>query len=287
MFTLDIAGTEIAVHRSGSGIPVVLLHCSAASARQVRPFAEALRDRFSVGPMEVLTPDLHGYGASSVRRNPVPLALSHEAAIVTAIAREIGGPVHLVGHSYGGAVALAAAQRRPDLVRSLVLIEPVSFHLLRDGDSRDDTLLTDIRRVATAVRCGVLSGRPETGMAEFVNFWNGDRAWDGLTRRARDAMVQVAPQVARNFWAAFNHPARLHELNRFSVPTRLIFGEHTRPITRRITDLIERTLPDVSLRMVPKAGHMAPFSDPTATAALAAAQLCLAHPQPIPATSAA
>ena len=47
MFTLPVAGTEIAVHRSGSGTPVVLLHCSAAGARQMQPFSEALRDRFT------------------------------------------------------------------------------------------------------------------------------------------------------------------------------------------------------------------------------------------------
>lgn len=280
MFTLTIAGTEIAVHRSGEGTPVVVLHCSAASARQMQPFADALRERFCVGPMDILLPDLHGYGASATRKNPVPLSLSHEAAIVAAIARRLGEPIHLIGHSYGGAVALAAAQARPDLVRSLVLIEPVSFHLLHDGDRSDDALMAEIRRVSTAVRCGVLAGRPEEGMAEFIEFWNGAGAWDAMSERARDAMSQHAPQVARNFWAGFNHPLRLHDLKRLAVPTRLIFGARTKPITRRVVDLIERTLPDVSLRMVPDAGHMAPLTDPAPTAALAASQLALTHPQP-------
>lgn len=284
MFTLPVAGTEIAVHRSGNatpgGAPVVLLHCSAAGARQMEAFANALRDRFTVGPLEILIPDLHGYGASEPRRGPQPLALAHEAAIVAALARRTGGPVHLIGHSYGGAVALAAAQSRPDLVRSLVLIEPVSFHLLRDGDSRDDALLAEIGHVAEAIRDGLDTGTPETGMARFVSFWSGLGSWSSLSERARGTMARHAPQVAANFHAAFTHPIRLQDLARFPVPTRLIFGGRTRPITRRIVDLLERTLPDVSLRMVPEAGHMAPLSDPCATAALAAAQLSLIHPQP-------
>jgi len=280
MYSLTVAGTEIAVHRDGAGTPVVLLHCSAAGARQVRPFAEALRDRFCVGSLDIHRPDLHGYGASASRKNPVPLSLSHEAAIVAAIARRLGEPVHLIGHSYGGAVALAAAQARPELVRSLVAIEPVSFHLLLDGDSRDDLLLQEIRRVATAVRCGVLRGVPEDGMAAFTDFWNGAGAWEALPEAARDTLARHAPQVARNFWAAFNHPLRLHDLRRLAVPTRLIFGTRTKAITRRVIDLIERTLPDVSLRSVPGAGHMAPLTDPCATAALAAAQFALTHPQP-------
>ncbi|SDF17882.1 alpha/beta fold hydrolase [Thalassobaculum litoreum] len=289
MFTLPVAGTEIAVHRSGSsngsGTPVVLLHCSAAGARQMQVFAEALRDRFTVGPLDILIPDLHGYGASATRQGAHPLRLAHEAAIVASLSRHVGGPVHVIGHSYGGAVALAAAHGRPDLVRSLVLIEPVSFHLLQGGDSRDDTLLAEIGRVAGAVRQGVLTDRPEAGMAAFVNFWSGPGSWEGLSQRARAAMAQHAPQVARNFQAAFDHPTRLHDITRFPVPTRLIYGGRTRPIARRIVELIERTLPDVSLRIVPEAGHMAPLSDPCATAALAAAQLCLIQPNPV--TSAA
>ena len=280
MFTLPVAGTEIAVHRSGSGTPVVLLHCSAAGARQMQPFSEALRDRFTVGPLDILMPDLHGYGASGTRQGSHPPALAHDAAIVAALARDLGGPVHLIGHSYGGAVALAAAQSRPELVRSLVLIEPVSFHLLQGGDSRDHLLLAEIRRIAETVRQGVQAGMPEQGMEAFVTFWSGPGTWNALSDRARSAMALHAPQVARNFQAAFGHPVRLHDLSRFPIPTRLIFGGRTRPIARRIIDLLERTLPDVSLRIVPEAGHMAPISDPGATAALAAAQLSLIHPRP-------
>lgn len=275
MLTLTIAGTDIAVHQMGGGTPVVLLHCSAASAKQLRPFAEALRQATGFGSVECLMPDLHGYGASASRANAVPLSLSHEAEIVAAIARRFGRPVHLVGHSYGGAAALVAAEAFPDLVRSLVLIEPVSFHLLRDGDSRDALLMEEIRRVATAVRCGVLAGDPASGMANFIDFWGGAGTWSGMTDGARDVMARHAPQVARNFWSGFNHPLRLADLRRLAVPTRLIFGSRTKAITRRVVDLIEHTLPDTSLRMVPEAGHMVPLSHPQAVAGHVAGHLAL------------
>src|SRR6185503_3141479 len=60
--------------------------------------------------------------------------LGQEAALVRALLDRYDGPAHLVGHSYGGAVALNVAHSRGAMLRSLTLIEPVAFHLLRDGN---------------------------------------------------------------------------------------------------------------------------------------------------------
>ena len=47
-------------------------------------------------------------------------------------------PAHLVGHTCGGAVALSVARNRSDLLRSLTVVEPVAFHLLRGGGASDE-----------------------------------------------------------------------------------------------------------------------------------------------------
>src|SRR3546814_8229080 len=90
-------------------------------------------------------PDLRGYGATEGWSGRAPMRLADEAALVRALAEEAGEPVHLVGHSYGGAVALMAALHFPEAIASLTLIEPVAFFLLRARSASDHALFTEIR----------------------------------------------------------------------------------------------------------------------------------------------
>ena len=106
---IRIGQAGIAVREAGGlGAPVVLLHGSASSSGQWRALAERREGRF-----RVLAPDLHGHGGSDPWPGPAPLALDDDAAIVAALAEREGEPVHLVGHSYGAAVAAAPARGHP------------------------------------------------------------------------------------------------------------------------------------------------------------------------------
>src|SRR5689334_21037331 len=88
---------------------VVLLHSSGSSPRQWDALVEKLQQRFR--PLAV---ELDG---------------GDDEARVGATLERLGG-AHVVGHSYGGAVALMVASRRPTLVESLALYEPVLFRAL-------------------------------------------------------------------------------------------------------------------------------------------------------------
>jgi len=106
---------------NGKAPPVLLLHSSAASRRQWRSFVEAESVR-----RRCLAPDLIGYGETADRQGRV-FSMAQEMEVVDSLRALAGGPVHLVGHSYGGAVAAAYAQAHADQVLSLTLIEPVLF----------------------------------------------------------------------------------------------------------------------------------------------------------------
>ena len=104
---------------------VVALHCSGSSGRQWDPYAE----RLPAG-MRLTAPDLMGSGRENAWTPGAPVTLEAEARRVLAAFPGDGAPVHLIGHSYGGAVALEIAMRWPEKVRTLTLYEPVRFALL-------------------------------------------------------------------------------------------------------------------------------------------------------------
>ena len=207
---LLIGGTRIAYRRAGHGTPAVLLHCSASSSRQRRALTEALQPTH-----QVLAPDLYGYGRSDNWPPTHPLSLAGEGAIVRSLLADRAGPVHIAGHSYGGAVALASMRRRDVDVARLVLIEPVAFHLLRCGGDAERKLFAEIeilaRVVGDAAAAGTIGATSEQarGMAHFIDYWSGAGAWYRLADDVRRDMAPRLSKVAQDFHAIISEPATL------------------------------------------------------------------------------
>lgn len=114
-----IADTPIHLVESGEGPRVVLVHGSAqgSSVGGAKHFAN--QAGLAAKGWTVITPDRPGHGLS-----PAPDRGDDAALDAVWVAELLGEGGHLVGHSFGGAVALAAAARRPVAVRTLTLIEP-------------------------------------------------------------------------------------------------------------------------------------------------------------------
>jgi pimeloyl-ACP methyl ester carboxylesterase len=86
---------------------VVALHCSLSSGLQWARLAETLGDKF-----QFIAPDISGYGHAGPSIDP-PATLAHEIELINDRLGEAVGPIHLVGHSYGGAIAFETATDSP------------------------------------------------------------------------------------------------------------------------------------------------------------------------------
>ncbi len=239
--------------------PVLLIHCSTASGAVWQGLCETLEEDFTT-----LAPDQWGCGQSDPWTGQGAFTLEDEAAPILDIIERNGLPVHLVGHSYGGSVALRVARARPDLVLSLTLIEPSSFHLLRRGTPADQALFDEIAAVARVVTEAVCSGNYWGGMARFVDYWNGDGAWDGMPHKLRMTLCQRLGKVSLDFRALFEEPACLADHAALMVPTLILCGESSPGPSRRIVELLATTMPRARVARISGAGHMSPITHPRA-----------------------
>lgn len=233
--------------------PVMALHGSASSSKQWRSLCECLEDRF-----HVITPDLAGYGDQPVAGSQVGFAADAEPVI-----REIeklGQPVHLVGHSYGGAVAMKVAVLRPDLLVSLTVYEPVLFCLLRNTTDRNQKFFNEMKTVADSLHSSIADKTPETGMATFIDYWNGDGTWAQMPSALQENFVSKIDAVAQNFVHGFEETVTLQELAAINVPTMMMVGLESQQVTQQVSSMIAQVIPNAKLALLPGLGHMAPVN---------------------------
>lgn len=263
--SMQVGGTRVAFAEAGIGPTVIMLHSSASSGAQWCSLMAALE-----GDFHLLAPDLYGYGGSEAWPGHHPLRLADEATIVEALMTRSEAPIHLVGHSYGGAVALAAALRMPERIASLTLIEPVAFHILRE---REEGLLAEVRDVAQTIMRAVVSGDYRAGMERFVDYWNGAGAWKSLRPERQADLAAQAAKVALDFWATMADDTILSTARRLAVPTLILRGERSPTPTRRIAHMLALAMPRARLQIIPGAGHMAPLTHAALTDAAIIEQL--------------
>jgi pimeloyl-ACP methyl ester carboxylesterase len=232
---------------------VVLLHSSAGSSRQWSALAETLRSSF-----DVRTVDFYGHGTQPEWRRDAPLSLADEVALVEPILRE-GGRVHLVGHSYGGAVALKVAQLHPHAVRSLVVYEPVMFCWLFDEDM-NSAVSREVIAVADGMRVSLAAG-DELGAAErFLTYWSGAGAWSSMAAARQQASAARMRSVLSQFDALTAETLTAASLRRLGSRMLCLTGSRTVASTRRISAILRATLPHAEHQMLVGMGHMGPIT---------------------------
>lgn len=191
--TLTVDGRAFAYQDVGVGPTVVLAHGSGASHREWAPVIAALHDRY-----RVVTPDLLGYGRSEVSPVNARFHPWSDLGALIALALRADGPVQLVGHSYGGALALEAARALGSRVGSLTLIEPVAFHLLRlTSNTRS---VAEYRSITAPTRLVVGQRSPEPARAIVYE----------LAHILGDAHVRMLPQAGH--MSPITHPVEIAAL---------------------------------------------------------------------------
>jgi pimeloyl-ACP methyl ester carboxylesterase len=244
---------------AGAGEPILLLHCSAGASSAWMPVIGHLGPGF-----RALAPDLLGYGRNDPWRRGAALHPHDELGVVEALLDMAGRPVHLVGHSYGGTVALSAAGRYPQRVASLTLIEPVAFHLLRRADEPDGW--REIAALAGRHLALVGAGRDAEAAEAFTTYWMGRLAWQQMGEAARDSVIRTMPKVAAEWQLMLAAEDDLDAVAKIDAPTLLLCGTRTHSPARHVVEVLRSALPRARYLEIGDASHMSPVTHPAAVA---------------------
>jgi pimeloyl-ACP methyl ester carboxylesterase len=245
---------KASVRKAGHGPAILCLHSSTSSSKQWTALTELLSHS-----NEIVAPDLYGYGDSPAWDFSRSLSLSDELELLRPTLDSICGPFHLIGHSYGAAVALTLAHDNPTRIRSLTLYEPVLFNLLFEGSDASDTV-AEVRTVRDDVIRFVNRGALHNAGRRFVDYWSGDGVWDKFEDWQRDSVAKRMPKVVADFDAVCGHTTPLTSYRELDIPTLLLYGIESPESTRRIVDVLSHTLPKAEVRGFLGMGHMGPIT---------------------------
>ena len=241
---------QICFEETGSGEPVVLLPPGASPAVVWKDVAVILGARF-----RCLAVNFSGYGGTESFCKTRPMRLDDEVEAVFAVAEKFSKTVYIVGHSYGGAVALRCCLNRPQRVRTLTLIEPATYPIL--DESGDDELSAEVNRVNSEFVTRADAGEFEPAFRSYYNYYNQSQdGWDNLPERLRAGLLSASSTVAVGLKAIHASPTTLADCARIAHPTLLLRGERTDPVHGTLTDLLASTIPGAKRHIVREAGHM-------------------------------
>ncbi len=237
----------------GEGNAIVLLHGSMASRSQWLGFTQELIPRYKVIAM-----DLIGYGKAMRPLIPEDYSLKSESELLRTVLESTVGsdaPYHLVGHSYGGVVAMHHAYHHQAEVKSLTLIEPMAFHLLDKGHK----LLHESRQMVEEIHHLIQEGNAIGGAEKFINLWMPAGTFAKISEREKMFLSEGVKKMVMDFYAAVSEPLSANDYAKLSMPVCLIAGKASPSFSLGISEVVADTIPGIEFHWV-DGGHFSPVS---------------------------
>lgn len=228
----------------GSGTPVVLLHGFGLDARMWSAQIDELRQRH-----RVLAPDLPGFGPDGVETGVVRPA----EAVLQLLTTKGVGPVHLVGSSLGGAVAVDLLLAHPEAVRTLVLV--------------DALLLGERSGIDACATCTDRAKHGDFGGAREA--WFSSELFEGLRSRAetRERTREMTGAYRCGHWRGgletkWLRPDPKPLLPGIRCPTQVMVGAADSSNFKDMATLYAEAIPEANRVELEGLGHMGPMEAP-------------------------
>lgn len=209
----------------------------------------------------VIAPDNYGAGKSPEWHSSSRIALQDEVDFLEPVLSLPDAPFTLVGHSYGGAVALRAALANPKRVRALVLYEPTLFAVI-DQASMSAKEREKIQRVVDDAGGAIDRGDTHAAAQFFLDYWMGEGAWRRIPDDRKAPIAASMVNVRRWGHALTNDDAPLAAYGALDIPVLYMVGDHSQASAHAVADHLMSVLPNARLHRFAELGHMGPVTNP-------------------------
>jgi pimeloyl-ACP methyl ester carboxylesterase len=245
---VSVNGLSFAYLDEGSGPPVVLVHGSVSDYRdwskQMAAFAQHYR---------VIAYSRRYHWPNLPPGKDADASVERQADDLAAIMESMGiAPAHIVGHSYGGAVALNLTLRHPELVRTLVLAEPAISGVLRNTPE-NDAVSKESQAIRAEMKAAFASGDAE----RIVRTYSTHVAPGEFEKAPPDIRQMLVANVAA-FQLDFSSrrpPLTCDDARRVAVPVLIVSGDRSPMGLQRIAEGAARCMKTARLVVIPQATH--------------------------------
>jgi pimeloyl-ACP methyl ester carboxylesterase len=241
----DVGG-RIDYDECGAGPTIVLVPGSCSTGAAWRPVIADLNGQF-----RCVTTSLLGYGGTDERRTTSDPSICHEAEALESVIRKAAGPVHLVGHSFGGLVALVVALRRQVPLASLVIAEAPAMEILRADESQH----YGIFREMTEAYFTDFSNGNVGAIAAMIDFYGGMGTFASWPPRVRAYAEQMTPVNILDWASAYGFPLEAASLAAVRIPTLILRGSASHPAMQRANALLSEQIRGAVLVTIEAAAH--------------------------------
>ncbi|HWE20955.1 MAG TPA: alpha/beta hydrolase [Hyphomicrobiaceae bacterium] len=245
---IDDARGRIDYEECGAGPTVVLVPGSCSTGAVWRPMIESWSGRF-----RCVTTSLLGYGRTAERRSAADTSIEHEAEAVEAVIRRAGGPVHLVGHSFGGLVGVAVALRKQVPLAGLAVLEAPAMQLLRERD--DDAEHYRAFRAMNEVYFGAFERGEREAVATMIDFYGGAGTYASWPARVRAYAEETTAVNILDWASAYAFPLTAEALSAIDLPTLVVWGGASNPAAQRANARLGQSIRGAATATVDGAAH--------------------------------
>ncbi|MEW9808142.1 alpha/beta fold hydrolase [Mesorhizobium sp. ZMM04-5] len=244
---IDDPRGQIEYGEQGAGPTLVLVPGSCSTGAAWRPVMKALEGRY-----RFVTTSLLGYGETAERRSDADPSVLPEAEALEAVIERAGGEVHLVGHSFGGAVAMIVAMRGRVPVRSLAIFEaPLPSLLAGVGEAAHRRAFADMTDAYfAAYRTG-----DRLAIRSMIDFYGGAGTWASWPDKVRDYAVATTPVNLRDWACAYRYPLTPAQLATIDMPVSVAVGAASHPSVCRANGIVASAIPGATFRAIGGAAH--------------------------------
>ena len=240
----------------GRGHTVILLHSTAAGNRQWKKLIELLSEDY-----HLIAPNLFGYGETDSWTGQKSQTLKDQAEIIRQFVPLDGSKFSLVGHSFGGSVAMMAAKLFKPQTEKLISIEPNPNYLLRDMGRSDD--FNEILAMRDCIKTNGAAEKWEVAAEVFADYFNGRGAWEAMDVDRRQKFISALKPNYHEWDPVMNENTSMKEWKScLPEKTTVLSCVKTINSISGIINLLRSNMTTWDFIEYQEGGHMAPLTMP-------------------------